>query len=41
MKPISRAPVSKHKSSRSFSHKMNKTKSPNNAGPPMRGGWRF
>lgn len=41
MKPVSRKPVNKHSSARSFKHDVSKTKGVNVARAPMRGGWRM
>lgn len=41
MRPSARRPVNKRASASQFKKKIGHTKSPNMAGPPMRGGWRF
>lgn len=41
MKPVSRNPVSKSASARSFKRNVGRTKRPNIAPNPMRGGWRL
>lgn len=41
MRPLKRQHVNKGRSARKFRHHVGKTKSPNVAGPPMRGGWRL
>jgi len=41
MKPLSRKPVSKHKSARKFRSNVSRTKAANMSVNPMRGGWRM
>lgn len=41
MKPLKRKPVNKHKSAKQFRKNVSKTKKPNVAAAPMRGGWRL
>jgi len=41
MRPVSRSPVNKVRSAGQFKRNVRKTKGPNAAGAPMRGGWRF
>jgi hypothetical protein len=41
MKPLSRKPVSKGKSSRQFKRNVSRTKGANMMVNPMRGGWRL
>lgn len=41
MKPLKRKPVNKHKSAKQFRKNTMKTKKPNMAAAPMRGGWRL
>jgi hypothetical protein len=41
MRPLKRSSVSKSKSARRFRNHMRRTKSPNMAITPMRGGWRL
>jgi len=41
MRPVSRHGVSKHKSAKSFRHKVAKTHPKNMRQRPMRGGWRL
>lgn len=41
MKPLSRGGVNKAKSARSFRKSVGRTKAPNVAAAPMRGGWRL
>lgn len=41
MVPLKRHRVSKSREAHSFRRNVGRTKSPNVAGPPMRGGWRL
>lgn len=41
MRPLKRFGVNKHRSARKFRHSVGRTKAPNVAGGPMRGGWRL
>lgn len=41
MKPLHRKPVNKHQSANKFRKGAGKTKKPNVAPPPMRGGYRL
>lgn len=41
MRPLKRGGVSKGSSARQFRNNTKRTKAPNMAGPPMRGGYRF
>lgn len=41
MKPLARRPVSKRRSARKFRAQSTRTKAPNMAHAPMRGGWRL
>lgn len=41
MRPLSRQPVNKQRSAGKFRKNVGRMKSPNGAGPPMRGGWRL
>lgn len=41
MRPLHRRPVNKHKSAKRFRKHVKKSKAPNVAGAPMRGGWRL
>lgn len=41
MRPLQRQSVNKGRSAGKFKRNVGRTKSPNAAGPPMRGGWRL
>lgn len=41
MRPLKRHSVNKHKSAKSFRRMAGRSKAPNVAGGPMRGGWRL
>lgn len=41
MRPVSRSGVNKGRSARQFRKNVGRTKAPNVAGAPMRGGWRL
>lgn len=41
MRPVSRRPVNKRSSARRFRKNVRRTKAPNIAQMPMRGGWRL
>lgn len=41
MKPLSRSGVNKHRSAGKFKSQARRSKAPNVAPPPMRGGWRL